>query len=125
MTESPKSAARRERHARLRRGLTSEWIAVALLLAKGYRILGRRVRTPHGEIDIVAGRGSRLAFVEVKRRRTAADAEAAVTPWQAERIARAAEHWVSRRPRFADHEIGLDVILVVPWRRPLHLQNAL
>ena len=85
-----------DRLARYRRGRLSEWLAAALLIAKGYRILGRRVRTPHGEIDLVAVRGSRLAFVEVKRRLTRGEAEAALTPRQAGRIARAAEFWVSR-----------------------------
>jgi Holliday junction resolvase-like predicted endonuclease len=64
---------------RLRRGRVSEAFAAAVLLAKGYRILGRRVRTRAGEIDIVAVRGKRLAFVEVKRRLTREDAEAAVS----------------------------------------------
>ncbi len=65
-----------DRLARYRRGRLSEWMAAALLMAKGYRILGRRIRTPHGEIDLVAVRGSRLAFVEVKRRLTRGEAEA-------------------------------------------------
>lgn len=116
---------RAERHARLMRGIVSEWIAAALLVAKGYRILGRRVRTPHGEIDVIAARRDRVAFVEVKRRPTLADAEAAISPRQAERITRAAEHWISRRPRFADHEMGLDVVLVAPWQWPRHIENAL
>ena len=61
-----------DRIARYRRGRLSEWLAAAALLAKGYRILGRRVRTPYGEIDLIAVRGRRLAFVEVKRRATRA-----------------------------------------------------
>src|SRR5262249_19071702 len=84
-----------DRLARYRRGRLSEWMAAALLVAKGYRILGRRVRTPYGEIDLVAVRGSRLAFVEVKRRPTRLEAEAALTTRQRVRIARAAEFWVS------------------------------
>ena len=42
--------------------------AAAFLIAKGYRILARRFRTPHGEIDIVARRRHLLVFVEVKAR---------------------------------------------------------
>jgi putative endonuclease len=114
-----------ERLARYRRGHVSEWLAAATMLAKGYRILGRRVRTPHGEIDLIAVRGRRLAFVEVKRRATRLEAEAAVTPRQGDRIGRAAEFWISRHPAFRDHEQGLDVLLVVPRRLPAHLPNAL
>src|SRR5882724_5574704 len=93
-----------ERIGRYRRGRISEWLAAAALMGRGYRILGRRVRTPYGEIDIVAVRGRRLAFVEVKRRATRGEGEAAVTPRQAGRIARAAEFWVSRRPAYREHE---------------------
>jgi putative endonuclease len=74
------TTASAERIGRYRRGHLSEWLAAAALLAKGYRILGRRVRTPYGEIDLVALRGRRLAFVEVKRRATRGEAEAAITP---------------------------------------------
>lgn len=114
-----------ERVGRYRRGHLSEWMAAAMLLAKGYRILARRFRTPVGEIDLVAVRGRRIAFVEVKRRATRDDAEAAVTRRQASRIARAAEYWVGRHPAFREHEQGLDVILVVPRRLPMHLPDAL
>jgi putative endonuclease len=114
-----------ERIGRYRRGRLSEWLAAAALLAKGYRILGRRVRTPYGEIDLIAVRGRRLAFVEVKRRATRGEAEAALAHRQAARIARAAEFWVSRRPAFCNHEQGLDAILVMPRRLPVHVPNAL
>ena len=96
------TTASAERIGRYRRGRFSEWLAAAALLAKGYRILGRRVRTPYGEIDLIALRGRRLAFVEVKRRATRGEAEAAVTSRQAGRIARAAAFWVSRHPAFRD-----------------------
>jgi putative endonuclease len=114
-----------ERIKRYRRGRMSEWLAAAALLAKGYRILGRRVRTPYGEIDLVAVRGRRLAFVEVKRRATRGEAEAAITSRQAGRIARAAEFWVSRHPAFRDLEQGLDAVFVMPRRLPVHMPNAL
>jgi putative endonuclease len=118
--------AAKERRARLRRGASGELVAAGLLLAKGYRILARRHRTPYGEIDIIAVRRKRIAFVEVKRRRTMEEAEAALTPNQARRIGEAADHWISRhRDRFGDHEIGLDAVLIVPRRWPRHLPNAL
>ena len=114
-----------DRRSRLRRGISGEWIAAALLLTKGYRILARRLRTPFGEVDIIAVRGRRIAFVEVKRRRTLDEAEAALTPAQGRRIGDAAEWWIGRFPRYRDHEIGLDAILVVPRRWPSHIPDAL
>lgn len=114
-----------ERLGRYRRGRASEWIAAAVLLAKGYRILARRYRTPYGEIDLIAVRGRRLAFVEVKRRATRAEAEAAITPRQAARIARAAEFWISRNTHYREYERGLDAVFVIPRRWPVHLSDAL
>jgi putative endonuclease len=118
-------ANKAERLARYRRGRLSEFVAAAILIAKGYRILGLRVRTPHGEIDLIAVRGQRLAFVEVKRRATRLQAEAAITPRQAGRIARAAEFWISRDTRYRDHERGLDAVFVMPSRLPVHVPDAL
>jgi putative endonuclease len=114
-----------ERRARLRRGRVSEALAAAVLMAKGYLILGRRVKTRVGEIDIIAVRGKRLAFVEVKRRLTPEDAEAAVSARQAARIRRAADHWLAHRTRYHGHEQGFDVILLVPGRWPRHIPNGL
>jgi putative endonuclease len=119
------ASAKAERLGRYRRGRFSELVAAAALLAKGYRILGRRCRTPYGEIDLIAVRGRRLAFVEVKRRATRAEAEAALTQYQARRIVRAADHWTARHPRYREHDRGLDAILVVPRRLPCHLPDAL
>ena len=57
--------------AHLRSGLWGEEQAATLLAAKGYRILGRRVRIgTRDEIDLVARDGSVLVFVEVKTRKS-------------------------------------------------------
>jgi putative endonuclease len=114
-----------ERRKRLRHGRWAELMATALLLAKGYRILARRHVTPYGEVDIIAARRRRIAFIEVKRRTTIADAEAALTPPQGDRIARAADYWLSRHPAYLDREVGLDAVLVTPRGWPRHIPNAL
>ncbi|HXF55610.1 MAG TPA: YraN family protein [Hyphomicrobiaceae bacterium] len=103
----------------------AELIAAAYLLAKGYRILARRHKSRLGEIDLIAVRGRRLAFVEVKQRATLEGAQAAVTDAQARRVAQAAERWVWRNPRYRDYEIGLDAVLIVPGRLPRHARHAL
>jgi putative endonuclease len=114
-----------ERRERLRRGRVSEAIAAGVLMAKGYRIVGRRVKTPAGEIDIIAVRAKRLAFVEVKRRRTREDAEASITKKQASRVRRAANLWLARHPSFHEHEFGFDVVFLVPRQWPRHIANGL
>ena len=66
----PPTAPRRERVAAFRLGLSAESRAAMFLIAKGYRIVARRLKTPFGEIDIVARRRRALVFVEVKARET-------------------------------------------------------
>ena len=114
-----------DRMARYRRGHAAEWLAAAALVAKGYRVLARRTRTPVGEIDLIAVRGRRIAFIEVKRRSTRADAETSIGRNQTARISRAVDHWLARNAAYREHEIGLDAVLVLPWRWPVHIENAL
>jgi hypothetical protein len=57
-----------ERHIAFRLGLSAESRAAGFLIAKGFRILARRWKSPLGEIDIVARRRHLLVFVEVKAR---------------------------------------------------------
>ena len=57
-----------------RHGVFAETLAALLLRLKGYAIVARRYKTPVGEIDLVALKGRRLAFIEVKRRKTREDA---------------------------------------------------
>ena len=75
-----------ERVAAFRTGLSAEARAAAYLMAKGYRILAKRFRTPHGEIDIVARKRNLVAFIEVKARASLDEAAYAVTPRQQARI---------------------------------------
>lgn len=49
-------------------GLLGEMRAAGYLKKQGMRVIGRRYRTPHGEIDLIAKDGSTLVFVEVKTR---------------------------------------------------------
>jgi putative endonuclease len=53
-------------HARLRLGRAAEDLVAARIERAGWRLVGRNVRLPSGELDIVALDGSTLVFVEVK-----------------------------------------------------------
>ena len=119
-----RSASKAERAARYRKGRGSELIAALLLVAKGYRIVAWRARTHAGEIDLIARRRRRLAFVEVKYRRNLAAAQAAISLRQQQRLIRAAEVWVSKRPNYHDYEHGMDAIFICPWSWPRHAMNA-
>jgi len=120
----PVEGPRRERVAAFRLGLSAESRAAVLLLAKGYRIVARRWKTPFGEIDIVARRRRALVFVEVKARMRADDAAEAVTERTKRRIVAAAELWLAYHPGDAQRDIRFDVMLVAPGRLPQHIANA-
>lgn len=114
--------ARRERE---RRGRRSEWIAAAFLMAKGYRIVERRLKTRTGEIDLVAVRRRRLAFVEVKARASFGLCEASITPEQRRRVRQAADRWLARHAGLQEHDIAFDLVFVVPRSWPRHIENGL
>ena len=105
-------------------GLSAESRAAAFLIAKGYRILARRFKTPYGEIDVVARRRNLIAFVEVKARASLDDAAWAVTPRQQQRIVNAAQAWLMAHPEHAELEMRFDAMLIAPKSLPRHLLAA-
>lgn len=107
-----------------RDGVMAETLAAWLFRLKGYRIVAKRYRSPVGEIDLVATRGMRLAFIEVKRRKSRDEAAFAVTPRQKRRIVRAAQYWIASHPNFVGRDIAFDVVLCAPWSLPQHVENA-
>jgi putative endonuclease len=113
-----------ERQAAFRTGISAESRAAALLVAKGFRILARRWKSPVGEIDIVARRRSLLVFVEVKARNNLDDAAESVTPRQRHRIAAAAEAWLATYPDESLRDIRFDAVLVAPGKLPRHITGA-
>ena len=59
------SQARRDRGAAARlSGRRAEWTAALWLMLKGYRILGFRLKTRQGEVDLLAlkGRGTKYTY---------------------------------------------------------------
>jgi putative endonuclease len=97
---------------------------VIWLMAKGYRILGFRLRTPQAEIDILALRGPVLAVVEVKQRGTLEAALEAVTPDQRDRLRRAGLALAAGRRGLKDCTVRLDLIALAPRHPPRHVPNA-
>ena len=106
-----------------KRGRSGETLAALLLRCKFYRILGRRVRTRAGEIDLVAQSPSGvICFVEVKARPEEGLASQAVGTRQRARIARAAEFYLAGRTNAKG--VRFDVVSVVPGRMPRHLRDV-
>ncbi len=115
---------RPERQIAFRLGLSAESRAAAFLIAKGFRILARRWRSPVGEIDIVARRRKLLVFIEVKARERLDDAAWSVTDRQRARIAAAAEAWLATHPTPDILDMRFDAVLVAPGRLPRHIPAA-
>jgi putative endonuclease len=123
MSRPPKPRALADRRAAEAAGRRGERIAGWWLRLKGWRILDRRVRTPAGEVDLVAKRGALIAFVEVKTRRTSGELDLAIDQRRLARVAAAAEYLMARYAT-AGEDIRVDVLLVAPGQVPRHLENA-
>ena len=113
----------RDRRAAEAAGRRGERIAAWWLRLKGWRILDTRVRTPAGEVDLVARRGRLVAFIEVKTRSSAAALDFAIDERRLARVAAAAEILMSHYAGEGD-DIRVDVILLAPGIRPRHIENA-
>jgi putative endonuclease len=122
--KSDKAEPAPERVAAFRTGLSAESRAAALLVAKGFRIVARRWKSPVGEIDIVARRRSLMVFVEVKARNNLDEAAESVTMRQRSRIANAAEAFIATYPDASVTEMRFDAILVAPGKMPRHIPGA-
>jgi len=110
-------------------GWGAEWLAIAALTLKGYRLLARRFRCKSGEIDLIARKGDMICFVEVKARKRGTDALHALSRRQQQRISRAAEWYISRRfgggsSKEGDIFYRFDLMAVEPWRWPAHVKDA-
>lgn len=118
-----RARTRENRRKAERGGRRAELLAAFLLRLKGFSIIATRMRTPLGEIDIVARRRRLVAFVEVKARATPDAGVAAVTPQARRRIERAAGLFLARRGGLANCALRYDVIAVSGWRLH-HLPDA-
>lgn len=109
-------------------GQWGENVAAMYLEERGYSVKGCNVRTPYGEIDIVAEKDGFTIFVEVKARtsRSFGPPEISVTPRKQEHMLAAAEHYAQENE--IDHW-QIDVIAVEgkPGKQPdfTHFENAI
>jgi len=120
---SRRPPSRADRAEAERRGRKAEVLAAWYLRAKGWTILGTRVRTRVGEVDLVARRGKTLAFVEVKSRATMAAAEISLDRHRLRRVADAANLLLPRFLGDAD-TVRIDAIYIVPGSWPKHLPDV-
>ena len=116
---------------RHRLGLQGEEVAIAFLTARGWTIVGHRFRIGRQELDLIARRGTLVAFVEVKTRRGeefGAGREA--IGWRKRQaIGRVAEVWRLRHGRSGE-TYRFDVVEVLlrsarnGGNRVVHIEDA-
>jgi putative endonuclease len=110
-------------------GHAGEVWAERFLRAKGYRILERNLRTPLGELDLVAEDAGVLVFVEVKTRATETFGGAllAVNRRKQAKLVKLASQYLAQR-HLSDKPCRFDVVLVQGQPSVQgqieHLQNA-
>ncbi len=108
-------------------GKWGEQAAGDYLATRGYRIIARNIRTPHGEIDLIVDKDGLTIFVEVKTRTSATfgPPEVAVSPRKQQHMAACAEYYAQQN--HIDHW-QIDVMSVAHIAGKLqitHFENAL
>lgn len=111
------------RRAAYRHGLRAETVAALWLRAKGFRVLGRRVRIGGGELDLIMRRGGLVIFVEVKYRPDPESAAEAIGTAQQARQRRAALAWLGGRADLSECAWRFDAVFVTPRRLPRHVTS--
>jgi len=94
------------------RGRQAEDAAAAALRRDGWAVVARRVRTPAGELDLIAEKDGLLAFVEVKARPSLSEAAFALGVRQRQRLMLAAEAWLAANLGHGAAGMRFDVVIV-------------
>lgn len=105
-------------------GRWAEKMAAWYLRFKGYRIIDVNVTTPVAQIDLIARKGKTWIIVEVKYRKSMAEAAKSIRYTQQQRLVRGAKYLLSRWPQLHQATIRFDAILMTPKSWPRHVQNA-
>ena len=109
------------------KGREGERRAEQYLSERGYRVLARNFRCRRGEIDLIAEKGDRIIFVEVKNWAylDRADLEYAIDRRKQGRIVATSRRFLHDHPQLRHKHFGYDVILVSPHTpEVIHYENA-
>lgn len=84
----------------------------AILEAEGWTILGNRLRTVAGEVDLVAEKAGLLAIIEVKHRPTLSGAAVSLSARQRARLLAAGEILLAEHPQWGRAGVRFDLLIV-------------
>lgn len=105
------------------KGRDAEAQAAQWLAQQGWEMLAERVKTPLGEIDLIARKSNLTAFIEVKWRKKRSDLDLAIDERRLARVAAAVECVAHEYVNDGD-DMRIDVILLAPGSKPHHITNA-
>lgn len=115
------------------KGLLYEYIALIMLIFKGYKLLHRRFKTKVGEIDLIMEKGNTICFIEVKGRSTESLAGESIHFKNRDRIINAAKVFLNLKPKYYGFNMRFDAMLFYKKKYPLlpftllkttHIKNA-
>jgi len=116
--------------SRYKLGMWGERAAATHLGKAGYEILDRNVRTPYGELDLVARLGNVLVFVEVKTRTNTefGSPEESITTQKASHLLQSAQAYMLAN-HLSDIDWRIDVVTIYKSKGhpPIvaHIENAI
>lgn len=119
----PPSPSARHRRA-YARGAAAEAMVGQRLEAEGWTLLGRRLRTAAGEVDLAAQKDGLLALIEVKARRSLATAATALSPRQRSRLTGACAILLAENPAWGPAGVRFDLVLVDAAGRMRRIADA-
>ena len=100
-----------------KKGLIAEFYAIIYLFFSGHAILSWRYKTKYGEIDIIARKGKKSIFFEVKKRKRISALINVVLPHQQRRIKQTAQIYFRNNPQLQNYQRSFDVIFIYEvWR---------
>nr|WP_283094166.1 YraN family protein [Gluconobacter albidus] len=105
--------------------MDAENIAARLLEERGLTILARRLRTPYGELDLLATDSEWLIAVEVKQRRSLRESASCLTVRQSQRLMEAFEYILLTKPEWNRPNTRFDLIVVDLSGQARRIQDAL
>lgn len=108
------------------KGVEAENKALEFLNAKGMILINKRLKTPHGEIDLLMQDQETIVAVEVKFRKKLLDASYSLSATQMKRIQNALTWWISREERFSQCTPmqRFDVVLLYSNNKITYFKNA-
>jgi putative endonuclease len=100
------------KHSTYLYGLQAEETAWVWYSKKGFTLIGKRHKTPFGELDLVVRKRNLLVFVEVKARHKLTDYEF-ISQKQVKRNSAAALYFLSKNDKYNGFDMRFDLAIVI------------